>query len=125
MGSVMLETKLYTALSQAATILAVSSNRIYPLVLPQEPTYPAIVYTRVSGGQVNDLQGYAGLHNAHISIDIFAETFAAAKSLSTAVHATLNTTTTIRCLLTDDADNYEPELLAYRVSMDFSIWNKE
>lgn len=121
----MIETKLYTALSGTTNITDYAGTRIYPVALPQEPTYPAIVYTRTSGGQVNDLSGYAGLENPQIGIDVFAETYNAAKALAEKVHTVLNTVTTFRATLTNDSDNFEAEINCYRVAMDFSCWNKE
>lgn len=118
-----LEPKIYTVLSGSSAVSAVVSARIYPLVLPQDVTLPAITYVRISGGQVNSMGGYSGLENPRMQIDVWGATYTAAKTLAALVHAAMSAATTFSALLISDMDLYEDDTKIYRVSMDFSVWN--
>jgi hypothetical protein len=56
--------------------------RIYPEVLPQNPTYPAIVLDVASNVSEGHLGGSAGLAHARVRVDCYAETRAGANSLA-------------------------------------------
>ena len=118
-----LEPKIYSVLSGAAAVAAVVSTRIYPVVLPQDVTLPAITYSRISGGQVNSLTGYSGLENPRIQIDVWGATYPACQTLAADVHTAMDAATTFGAHLESDMDFYEDDTKIYRVSMDFSVWN--
>jgi len=77
-------------LEAVAAVTNLVSSRIYPVILPQTPTYPAIVYevvTTVRG------QSHGGPHNLvqpRVQIDIFAETYEAAWDIEAAVRGALD-----------------------------------
>lgn len=123
----MIETKIFAHLntSTAITITSSISTRIYPIIVPQESAYPAITYTRISGGIQNDLQGYSNLENPLIVIDVWAASYKEAKNLSTRVHTVMGNATGFSALLISDGDDFIPEIEIYKISMDFSCWNKE
>lgn len=118
-----LDEKLYTLLSGDASVSAVVVARIYPLVLPQDVTLPAITYSRISGGQVNSLGGYSGLEAPRIQVDVWGESYAAARALAALVHTAMDGATTFRALLESDTDFFEDDTKIYRVSSDFIVWN--
>lgn len=120
----MLETKLYTLLS-GSTLITTLTTRIYPVVMPQEPTFPCITYQRVSGNQQNSLAGYATLENPRIQIDVWSESYSGAKTLAGNIHTVMDGATAFKATLISDDDDYQSEIPLYRVSMDFSCWNKE
>ena len=57
-----------------APILAAFAERIYPTQLPDAPTYPAMVLTKVSGRGEYDFEGDAGVEDARVQCDIYCET---------------------------------------------------
>jgi len=118
-----LEPKIYTLLSGDALISALVSTRIYPVILPQNVTLPAITYSRISGGQINSFSGYSNLENPRIQIDVWGVTYASVQALAALVHTAMDGATTFGALLESDMDFYEDDTLIYRVSMDFSVWN--
>lgn len=119
-----LESKIYTALTGSTLITAITT-RIYPMIAPPEVTTPYIIYFRVSGGQINTLNGYATCENPMIQIDAFSTGYSQAKTLTVNMHTVLNATTTFKAILVSDNDLYEEEAALYRVSSDYSIINKE
>jgi len=123
----MLENKLYAHLSTSTNLTVTSSvsTRIYPIMPPELVQTPFITYQRISGGQENDLSGYSIMENPRIQIDIFANTYKEAKSISTYMHTILAGATGFKALLISDMDLYEDDVEFYRVSQDYSCWNKE
>jgi len=123
----MVESKIFSHLSTttAITVTQSVSSRIYPMWLPQETGFPAISYTRVAGNQQYNLQGYSSMENPLIQIDVWATTYKAAKDISSAVHTAMQAAPGFKAILRDDTDFYEDEIEVYRVSMDFSCWNRE
>ena len=123
----MLETKIFDQLTTSTRVTDYAGRRVYPVILPQSPTYPCISYQRIWGGQENLLSGYATLQNALIQIDCWATSYAAVKHLSTAVHYMMDVagSTRFKAVLSGDQDMYEDEVEIFRVSMDFQVWNRE
>ncbi len=117
-----LESALYSALSGDAAIAAVVGSGIYPVIIPQDAAFPAITYTRISGGQQNDLTGYEGTENPRMQIDVWGKTYAAVKDLAAKVRAAMNAAITFSAIQISDQDLYEDDMKIYRVSMDFSVW---
>lgn len=123
----MIETKIYAHLSTttAITVSSSVSTRIYPIILPQEVTYPAITYFKVIGIKENNLSGYSSMENSQIQIDCWTETYKEAKNLSTRVHSAMGAATAYSAILISDNDIYEDEVDVYRVSQSYSCWNRE
>lgn len=119
------ESKLKTLLGANVTVAGLVSDRIYPMVLPQNPTLPAITYTRIVGLPVYSIYGYSGLNNAHVQVDCWASTYSGAKALAAAVTAAISSATTFKGVMVGDRDMFEDDVLLYRVSMDWSLWVKE
>lgn len=95
------------------------------MLSPQRPVYPHIVYMRVSGGQINGLDGYLNTEKPTIQIDVFSSSYSQAKTLSENVHTVLDGTTTFKSILITDSDLYEDEVNKYRVIQEYSCINHE
>jgi hypothetical protein len=123
-----LETKIYALLTGTSAVATSVKARVYPVVAPQNPRYPFIVYARISGGQQNDLNGYAILENPRMQIDIYSTSYSQVKSISSAVHTVMGTSTTFKNTLISDQDLFEDELQetgVFRITQDYSCWNRE
>jgi len=84
-------TDLVDFLEESATVSSLVSDRIYPQILPQAATFPAITYNQVSGVRVSNLsEGPAGKCRRRITINLWAETELAAYALADAVRQSLN-----------------------------------
>ena len=119
--------KLYKHLSTSVLITAHTSNRIYPVLLPQGTVaaFPAVTYQRISADRVYSLSGYSTLENAKMQIDCWATSFETVKDLANKTRQVVDGATAFASNLISDQDLYEDEVNVYRVSMDFSIWNQE
>lgn len=113
----MIETSVYTTLKNLV------NNRCYPLQMPQNPTFPAIVYTRIANTPINVLDRPPTIDQVRLQIDAYAKTYTAAKDLGKQVRDAMESATFKATLQTDD-DFFEAETDLYRVSLDFYIWER-
>jgi len=132
-----IEAGLVTKLAATTAITDITSTRIYPEVLPQDGTVPALTYQRVAGYEVASMDGVTGLARTTIQINCIAATYIEAKALRDAVRTALAGTsgtwgsTTVQACY-GDGERDLPDLAigtdANRrrvVSMDFEIWYDE
>ena len=117
----------------AGTTLKAITTRMYPLKLPQSPTLPAIVYTKVSGFREHDMDG-SSIATPRIQFDCYAATYAAAKALADALRERADSYTGVvgspadtvhYAYLLNEQDFYEDDTKYFRVSMDFEIAHNE
>jgi len=123
-----IESELRTRLIAAATSAA---SRIYPQKLPQDPTYPALTFQRVSGARVGNLAGAAGRAKPRITFSCWAQTYVAAQALAAEVRASLNgfkgTLTTISAdiALENEIDDFDDVVNVHRVIQDYFVAHVE
>jgi hypothetical protein len=127
-----LETVLFTRLSTYAGLIALTSTRIYPLIMPQNPTLPAVTYQRIDGPRESAFSAEMGLAHPRIQVDSWAKTYAGAKAVATQVRTALQRWSSeavdpvvLDCLLESDGDEYEPDANIYRVRQDWIVWHRE
>jgi hypothetical protein len=130
------EVALASYLEAHALVSPLVGSRVYPEVLPQRPTYPAIVYQRVTTARVRSFDGPSGLARPRIQLDCYGSTYAQAKAVAAAVRLALDHKTFDAGLvhvqgafLEDERDVRESEGRDVdderRVSMDFFVWHEE
>jgi hypothetical protein len=115
-------------------VSAIVGNRIYPLLTPEEGTYPALSYFRVDGPREHDLTGPAGLARPRIQVDAWANDYPTAKALITAVIAALDgySGTVAGVLIVGitiappgDHDLYEERTKSFHRAADFEVMHGE
>lgn len=85
-----IETDLVTALNSDATVAALISDRVFPLVVPQDVTRPAIAYLVVSQPREYSHSGAADFAFTRIQLTCEGTTYANAKALIAAVKAVVH-----------------------------------
>ncbi len=86
----MIEQSLRDHLVDTAAVAALIGTRIYPGRLPQDVTFPAVSYQRITGGEENTHSG-AGPARALVQIDCWSDdTYGEALSVAEAVRAALS-----------------------------------
>jgi len=127
-----LEAVIFTRLSTYAGLIALTSTRIYPIILPQNPTLPAVTYQRTDGPRESALGAEMGLAHPGIQIDSWGKTYASAKAVATQARAALQRWSSeatdpvvLDCLLESDGDEYEPGANIYHVRQDWTVWHRE
>ena len=129
----MIANNLYTYLAAQAGITNLVSTRIYPLILPQKPTYPAISYSDEENNYTESFTGQTDHVESIFQINAWAKTYAGATTLGTAIAVALKNTTgsfggvTIqRCtVVSGPLTVYEDTTETYRQTLIFSIWHNE
>lgn len=127
---------LVSILEDSATVGALAADRIYPLVIPQGGTLPAISYQEVSGERLHTLDG-ADMAHPVFQLTCWAETYGEAKAMADAIRLLLNgysgTVDTIviqyvRMVGENDLGWVSPEndeLRRYGVAQDFQVHHTE
>jgi len=112
-----IETTLYNALSGDAAIIALVSDRIYPQIAPDSAAVPYITYQVIATNAYNVLVGAPGSERKVIQINCVSNTYAQAKSISTAVKTALVDVG----YLTGGGDDYFSSTERHRVRLDFAL----
>ncbi|WP_417848371.1 hypothetical protein [Thalassoglobus sp.] len=71
-----IEADTYTFLSNQAGITNIVGTRIYPSHLPQNPTYPAMLYTLISADHITSLDDSVGMVRARVQFDVYSPSMA-------------------------------------------------
>lgn len=111
-----LQTDIFSALGP------IVNNRVYPLVMPQAATIPAVVYTRIANNAQNVLEGGSTLDQVRIQIDTYATTFAECRNIADQVRSAIEG---IKGTLQTEQDFWEVEVNYYRISQDYYIWERK
>lgn len=61
-------------------VTALIGTRLYPMVAPQNPTYPHAIYQRISSVRTGSLAGDSGLVDPRFQISAKAQSYAAARN---------------------------------------------
>ena len=128
-----LETGLYTALTADSTLSALVGTRIYPEVMPQGVTYPAVSYQRVSTVRTNLLSGVDDFTEVRIAIDCWDDSYSGVKAVADAVKGAIDGVTVLgaqaiqHCFMDSmiDVSQIDGDREDRHVSMSFLIYLNE
>jgi hypothetical protein len=127
----MMEDELFRALSANTALNAIVSGRIYPVILKEGSTFPALTYQRISSPAETSLDGPSGLSNPRVQITCWADNFSGtngALAVRNAVKAALapSRSASIQATrLLDERQTFESDPELYRVDLDFEVWVAE
>lgn len=113
----MIETDIFDALK------GLVGNRCYPLTMPQNPTYPAIVYQRIATNAINRLEGGSSIDQVRVQVDSFSTTYEAAKTLAASIRAAMEAAS-FKATLQTEFDFFEPDIALFQITQDFYVWRK-
>jgi len=104
------------------------AQRIYPLRLPQNPTYPSITYQVISEVTTYHMTAENSIRECRIQIDIYAESYAESKTIWRTIHNVISgfrgvwDTTNIQGVFGISSQDFEEEeTKIFRVSADYYI----
>lgn len=120
---------LFLYLTDASTQTgALIGDRLYPLNLPQNPTYPAVTYQQITGQLTSTGQSEPGdLEDALYQFDGYATSHKAAKALAGAIRADLSgyqgtlSGIKVTCLFQNEYDFWGAEAGVWRVTLEFKL----
>ena len=84
------EEGLFQYLDDHAGLSMEVDSRIYPVYLPQKPTYPAVTYTRLATPLLHELDTTTLLPHPTFQFDCWAESYARAKDVAAQVSIALD-----------------------------------
>ena len=117
------EGAIRAAILASAPVTALVGTRVYPMMLPQAPTFPAIVYQRISTVPDMLVEG-PGFAPIRIQLSMWATTFGGARTLAdavvTALHGYHGGELRLSRLI-NLLDDYEPDTKLFRVIADFRV----
>lgn len=113
------EERIYAALSGAAAVTAVVSDRIYPDSIPQDVTLPAIAYTRAGTEYATTIHRTVEATRAIVEVWTHATKREAAESLASLVMTALIPEDFFP---TDRRAEYDHEGKTYSSVLVYSIW---
>ena len=110
----------------ASSVTDLVNQRVYPQVMPQPPTLPAVVITVVAELPQNSFTGAAAtrLLEARVQIDCYAKTYLEAHQVADAVDAVVADLNDVDLSATRESaqDLYENETQLHRVLLDYLVW---
>jgi hypothetical protein len=122
----MLENKIYKHLSTVSGVSTYIGTRIYPMILPQNPTTPAITYQRIDTRRFYALNGDNGTGEIpRIQMDIWSTSYEQGRNIATAIKAAMDSATAFLTSDYNQTDLYEPDVQLYRIQCDYVIANNE
>ena len=123
---------LYTYLQTQAGLTALVSTRMYPVRLPQKPTLPALVITKIAKPREYSHSGDSNLANPTYQFDCWAKTHEGAVALQakldlalTGFKGTMDTTDVGATFIKNVIDDEEPDTALYRQIVDVEFWHKD
>ena len=106
-----------------------AGQNVFPLLLPQDPTLPAVTYQQISSVQTHQMGTSAPLYRVRVQVDVWGETYAQVRALANEVAGQLNrfrgdvdTTRVLDVLADNELETYESDALLRRVSQDWTLF---
>ena len=84
-----IEASIWQILADDAGVGAQCADRIYPVQVPQNATFPCVTYSRVSANRWSAMGSDTGLVEKRIQVSSWGQTYAAANALAEAVRGAL------------------------------------
>ena len=123
-----LEEALYTKLSGTSALTAYCGTRIYPNVLPENVTFPAVSYQLIASEHLHHVDGVSTLKSALVQIDCRAASYSVVTAMARAITAaldglrgTVGTLDVQGIFHEDEQDLPEPDLGVLRRVLEFNI----
>lgn len=85
----MIEHALFSILSNDAGVTALVGSRIYPIMLPQNATFPCASYSTDEGQEDDTFDGQGTFQQINIEVDAWAKTHAEMLTVGGAIKAAL------------------------------------
>ena len=130
------ESQIVSRLAAVSGVTALIASRVYPVIIPQNATLPAVCYQRVSTNRPSCFGNDAGIVQARFQIDCLSESEPGAATGARAVAAavisalqrwsTNSGSPTVHDIFIDNqSEDYEPETKIHRVIIDIIVWYSE
>lgn len=117
-----IEADIKTALDDHSGLSALIGSRSYAIRLPDQPTYPCVVFSRIETTPNHTLTGRNNLTMARWQFEVRSQTYGEARDVVEQLKSALEGATFTALLESEQDIPYEDEVKVYRVDVDFDIW---
>ena len=125
-----IQNHIYTRLSGYAGLTALVGLRIYPVVAPESPVYPLVIYTLISPDKPKTSGGTSGNQIAALyQFSCWADTYASARAVADQIIAafedysgTSDSTVIQFSFYESENEMFEPTTKKHFIAIDFMIW---
>ncbi len=124
----MISEELFAYLSSDPGVSALVGTRIYPERLPQEPTYPCLLYLRVDITPDYSQDGEDETHNGRWQISAFAKTYSDSQSLVSVVRQAMRGWQAVSgcpAYFLNQQPIPQPQTQVYQQALDFDLYWRE
>jgi hypothetical protein len=128
----LIEEALPERLEAVGAVTALVGTRIYPLRAPEGATRPFVTFQRISGIREVAFGADPGLARPRFQVTAWADTYAGAKSLATAIRQALERfrgtvlgVEILDCFVDNDEDLVDDEVRLFGVATDFFVHHRE
>lgn len=112
--------ELQELLVQDAGVRPIVISRVFPLLLPEGATLPAVLLQPIVNKPFNALDGWAGLDLAHVIVDSLATTYQKATQLRDAARVCLNAA---GLTMQEETEDYDEPARTYRISQQWLVFD--
>jgi hypothetical protein len=127
---VSIEDAVYARLTAVAGVTALIATRVYPVRVPQNPTYPLASYQKISDVPAHAMGSDAGVRTARVQVTAWGATYDDAKNVAIQVVAALSRFrgTSASVVVQDvffenEVDlGFDAEALVHQVADDFFVY---
>jgi len=120
---------MYIEEALVSHIKANGISRIYPLVLPQKATFPAVTYQKIAGTFEHSMGGDSGFAYPDYQFVCYAKTYTEVKETAKILRLLLQNLSAVigeiniqAVLIENEIDDYEYETELYSVLLEFRIF---
>lgn len=130
----LIEKAIYSLLTGDGTLTGLVSTRIFPVLIPQKTTMPAIAYEQTSGARVHATDGPAGQVNSRWQFNCWGSSYASVRAVANALREAIDgysgTTAGVifQAIQSQDENDIKADPAGanrarrYGKSLDFEIW---
>lgn len=125
------EADIFSRLSGYTTLAALIGTRVYPSLLPQNATYPAVSYRRVSSERPPVMGDDTGIVRARFQFDVWATSYSGMIAVKELVREAMQrysgtaTVTILETFILMDMDLYEDDTRIHHGVIDVEINYRE
>lgn len=120
--------QLRSKLINHAGLLGKIGTRMYPVAFPQNPVFPLITYSQISGQHPVDADGATGNAYVRWQFSVWSKSYSEAKQSAEQFRLAANTLlgdAIYMCEMDSELDLWDPETRLYHVPIDLVLWHSE
>ena len=123
---------LFTYLQTQTGLTSLIDTRLHPARLPQDPTFPSVVFKKISKPRIVSQQGDSGLSNPRYQFTCWAIRYSVAEEIAQELRislsgfkGTMNGRRVYAAFNENELDHVDPDTGAYAQIVDVIFWIKD